>query len=128
MKRFGQLAWEFLSVSALSLALGTGIGFLQGEFSTGPALGDIRMALPNEGAMTGAMFSLPVGWISYYLILGRKLSFEEFSNIIGVVALVAVLVGLAVGYLSKGEAAFMSSLFMIPIVLIVVTMLRKSHG
>ena len=78
------------------------------------------MVLPNEGAMIGSLFALPAGWIAYYVILGRKLSFKVFRNIIGIIVLIAVGVGLAVGYLTKGEAAFASSVLMIPVVLLVV--------
>ncbi|HWR54629.1 MAG TPA: hypothetical protein VN428_26205 [Bryobacteraceae bacterium] len=119
-RRVGSLTWEFISVSALSLVLGIGVGFFQGDLSTGSQLGDIRMTLPNEGAMTGALFSLPIGWVAYYAILRRKVSFELFRSIIGAIVLSATVVGLAVGYLTQGQAAFASSLLMIPIVLITV--------
>lgn len=116
-RRLCSLGWEFISVSALSLVLGIGIGFFQGELSTGSQLGDIRMSLPNEGAMAGALFSLPTGWVAYYLILRRKVSFELFRSAIGAVILSASLIGLLVGYVTHGEAAFISSLLMIPVVL-----------
>ena len=119
-KHYGSLLWEFISISGLSFVLGIGIGFLQGELSTGSQLGDIRMVLPNEGALTGALFSLPTGWIAFYGILRRKLSFALFRDILGSVVLIAIAVGLVVGYLTKGEAAFLSSLLMIPGVLVVV--------
>lgn len=118
-RRFSSLGWEFISVSALSLVLGIGIGFFQGELSTGSQLGDIRMSLPNEGAMTGALFSLPTGWVAYYLILHRKVSFGLFRSAIGAVVLSASLIGLVVGYVTHGEAAFVSSLLMIPVVLLI---------
>ena len=112
--------WEFVSVSALSLVLGTGIGFLQGDLSTAGQLGDIRMVLPNEGGLTGALFSLPTGWIAYYLILRRKLSFNAFRTMMGILVLTAIAIGLVVGYLTKGDAAFASSIIMVPVTLIVV--------
>jgi hypothetical protein len=119
LRRLASLGWEFLSVSALSVVLGIGIGFFQGELSTGSQLGDIRMALPNEGAMTGALFSLPMGWVAYYLILRRKVSFDLFRSAIGAVVLVSSLIGVLVGYVTHGEAAFVSSLLMIPVVLVI---------
>jgi hypothetical protein len=118
-KRLATYVWEFLSVSALSLVLGIGIGFFQGDLSTGSELGEIRMVLPNEGAMTGMIFSLPIGWIVYYLMLHRNLSFRALRNAIGTIVLISVAMGLAVGHFTKGEAAFASSLFMIVIVFLV---------
>ena len=117
-RRVGSLLWEFISLSAMSLILGIGIGFFQGELSTGSQLGDIRMALPNEGAFTGALFSLPTGWIAYYLIFRRRLSFVAFRDLLGIVVLIAAGVGLAVGYFTKGDAAFVSSVLMAPMVLV----------
>jgi uncharacterized membrane protein len=126
-KRIGIAVWEFVSVCALSLVLGVGIGFLQGTLATGSQLGDIRMALPNEGAMTGALFSLPIGWIAYYVILRRKVSFKMFRNIIATIVISAIIIGLAVGYLTNGEAAFASSVLMIPVVLIIIGLIGASR-
>ena len=118
MHRLFSLTWEFLSISALSLVLGVGIGFFQGELSTGSQLGEIRTVLPDEGAMTGALFSLPIGWIVYYVILRRRTTFDLFRSAIGAIVFGATIVGLIVGYATHGDAAFVSSLLMIPLVLI----------
>jgi len=114
-RKVGSRLWEFVSISMLSLAVGIGVGFWQGTLSCGSELGDIRMALPNEGALTGALFGLPAGWIAYYLILKRQLSFRDFRNSIAAIFLAATLLGWATGYFSKGEAALAAALLMVPI-------------
>jgi len=110
--------WEFVSVLLLSLILGIGIGFFQGELSTGAARGEIRMVLPNEGALTGALLGVPTGLFAYYAMLGRKVSFLIFRSVVAAIAIISTATGLAVGYLTKGDAAFASSILMIPLSLI----------
>ena len=131
-RKLGGALWEFVSVLALSLIVGIGIGFFQGELSTGAELGDIRMTLPNEGALTGALFAIPTGLIAYYALLGRKVSFRLFRSIIAVIAIISTVSGLAVGYLTKGEAAFASSILMVPLSLIAIGILaaksREQHA
>ena len=122
-KRIGSGLWEFLSLSLLSLVIGIGVGFYQGELSTGSQLGDIRMVLPNEGALTGGLFALPVGWLSYYGFLNSTVSFTLFRTIMGALVLLSTIVGLAVGYLTNGEAAFASSIMMVLLSLITIGIL-----
>jgi hypothetical protein len=119
-RKLGSGLWEFVSVVALSLIVGIGIGFFQGELSTGAERGDIRMVLPNEGALTGALFGVPTGLFAYYALLGRKVSFRIFRSIVAVIAIISIITGLTVGYATKGEAAFASSILMIPLSLLAI--------
>jgi hypothetical protein len=119
-RKLGSGLWEFVSVLALSLIVGIGIGFFQGELSTGAERGDIRMVLPNEGALTGALLGVPTGLFAYYVLLGRKVSFRIFRSIVAVIAIISTITGLTVGYATKGEAAFASSILMIPLSLIAI--------
>jgi hypothetical protein len=119
-RKLGSGLWEFVSVFALSLIVGIGIGFFQGELSTGAERGDIRMVLPNEGALTGALFGVPTGLFAYYALLRRKVSFRIFRSIVAVIAIISIITGLTVGYATKGEAAFASSILMIPLSLIAI--------
>ena len=119
-RKLGTGLWELVSVFALSLIVGIGIGFFQGDLSSGAARGDIRMVLPNEGALTGALLGIPTGLFAYYALLGRKVSFRVFRTIVAVIAIISTITGLTVGYLTQGEAAFASSILMIPLSLIAV--------
>jgi hypothetical protein len=76
------------------------------------------MVLPNEGALTGALLGVPAGLFAYYAMLGRKVSFLIFRSVVAAIAIISTATGLAVGYLTKGDAAFASSILMIPLSLI----------
>jgi quinol-cytochrome oxidoreductase complex cytochrome b subunit len=58
----------------------------------------------------------------------RKVSFRVFRTIVAVIAIISTITGLTVGYLTQGEAAFASSILMIPLSLIAVGVIAAKFG
>src|ERR1700751_684765 len=81
-RKLGGAVWEFVSILALSLIAGIGIGFFQGELSTGEELGDIRMTLAERRCIGWRFLGIPTGLIAYCVLLGSRVCFRLLRSIV----------------------------------------------
>jgi hypothetical protein len=77
-----KFAWELVSVILTSGATGAGIGLFEGEICARASSRPYQISFAEGAALFGGGTALVVGPFLYYVLLRRRISFEQFAGIV----------------------------------------------
>lgn len=91
MKRGFLHALKFLSATIANLVVGSGLGFVIAWFMTTGSERTSQMAMSETGGAMGAALGILFGWVAYYAIFKRVVSYESFCFVVGATAAASAL-------------------------------------
>lgn len=77
-----KFAWELVSVILTSGATGAGIGLFEGEVCARTSSRPYQISFAEGAGLFGGTVALVVGPFLYYVLLRRRVSFEQFAGIV----------------------------------------------
>src|ERR1700722_840124 len=86
---------NIVSLILTCFTIGTGIGFNVGLITARTWERSAQIAFSEGAATIGGVAACFLGPILYFVILGRRVSFEEFATIVGFALVAGSLAGLA---------------------------------
>jgi hypothetical protein len=92
--RLIRISGNILSLFLTCFTVGTGIGFILGEIVARTWERPAQIDFAEGAAAIGGGAACVVGPILYYIVLGRRVSFEEFASTVAFAAVVGFLVSL----------------------------------